>query len=123
MLRQSNPGPYDEKPYNSQYDAPVHQNESHNGHWHRIENCRAFHHKVQDLIDAKTINFASVPNVVNNPMPQHGGHRVNNVEGEEAADLIVSVDDVQTSLLIVKERLSKGGVFPGCDEGCSDGLK
>jgi hypothetical protein len=45
---------------------------------------------------------------------------VNNVEDGEAVDLVVSVDDVQTSLRVVKERLLKGGVFPGCDETCSD---
>ncbi|KAI5408748.1 hypothetical protein KIW84_054545 [Lathyrus oleraceus] len=80
----------------------------------------AFHHKVQDLIDAKTINFAPVPNVVNNPMPPHGAHRVNNIEGVEAEDLVVSVDDVQTSLSVVKARLLNGGVYPGCDQGCVD---
>ncbi|KAI5407877.1 hypothetical protein KIW84_053933 [Lathyrus oleraceus] len=53
-------------------------------------------------------------------MPHHGAHRVNNVEGEEALDLVVNVDDVQTSLLVVKERLLDGGIFPGCDQGCSD---
>lgn len=53
-------------------------------------------------------------------MPQHGGPRVNNVEGEEAVDLVVSIDEVQTSMLVVKERLLKGGVFPCCDAGCSD---
>ena len=30
----------------------------------------------------KAINFAPAPNVVNNPMPQHGGANVNMVEGE-----------------------------------------
>jgi hypothetical protein len=53
-------------------------------------------------------------------MPQHGGHRVNCVEGEEAEDLVVSVDDVQTSLTVVKSRLLSGGVYPGCEEGCLD---
>ena len=83
---------------------------------HHIENCRAFHHKVQDLIDAKTINFAPVPNVVNNPMPPHCAHRVNNVEGGEIEDLVVSVEEIQTPLVVVKDRLLKGGVFPGCCE-------
>jgi hypothetical protein len=70
------------------------------------------------LIDAKAINFSPVPNVVNNPMPQHGGHRVNNVEGGEAEDLIVNVEDVRTSLLVIKGRLLKRGVDPGCNEEC-----
>ena len=49
---------------------------------HNIENCKAFKHVVQDLIDSKAINFAPAPNVVNNPMPQHRGANVNMVEGE-----------------------------------------
>jgi hypothetical protein len=49
---------------------------------HNIENCKAFKHVVQDLIDSKAVNFAPAPNVVNNPMPQHGGANVNMVEGE-----------------------------------------
>ncbi|XP_050889852.1 leucine-rich repeat extensin-like protein 5 [Lathyrus oleraceus] len=51
-------------------------------------------------------------------MPQHGGHRVNNVEEGEVVDLIDNVEDVQTSLMIVKGRLLKGGVDPGCKEDC-----
>ncbi|KAI5382510.1 hypothetical protein KIW84_070080 [Lathyrus oleraceus] len=102
------------------YDANVRCDFHSGAPGHHIENCRDFHHKVQDLIDAKTINFAHVPNVVNNPMPQHGAHRVNNVEDEEALDLVVDVDEIQTPLLVVKERLLNGGVFPGCEKYCSD---
>ena len=100
------------------YDANVRCDFHSGAPGHHTEKCRAFQHKVQDLIDAKTINFAPVPNVVNNPMPQHGGHRVNCVEGEEAEDLVVSVGEIQTSLLVVKGRLLDGGVHPGCDEDC-----
>ncbi|XP_050916071.1 putative 3,4-dihydroxy-2-butanone kinase [Lathyrus oleraceus] len=53
-------------------------------------------------------------------MPPHGAHRVNNIEGAEAEDLVVRVEDVQTSLLVVKGRLLSGGVYPGCDQGCVD---
>jgi hypothetical protein len=69
------------------------------------------------LIDSKAINFSLVPNVVNNPMPAHGAHRVNCVESE-SEDLVVSVSEIQTSLLVVKGRLLSGGVHPGCDEDC-----
>ncbi|KAI5397266.1 hypothetical protein KIW84_063185 [Lathyrus oleraceus] len=100
------------------YDANVRCDFHSGAPGHHTERCRALQHKVQDLIDAKAINFAPVPNVVNNPMPQHGGHRVNNVEGGEAEDLVVNVEDVQTSLLVVKDRLLKGGVDPGCNEDC-----
>ncbi|KAI5446415.1 hypothetical protein KIW84_014300 [Lathyrus oleraceus] len=100
------------------YDANVRCDFHSGAPGHHTERCRAFQHKVQDLIDSKTINFSPVPNVVNNPMPQHGGHRVNNIEDGEAEDLVVNVEDVQTSLLIVKGRLLKGGVDPGCNEDC-----
>ena len=42
------------------------------------------------------------------------------MEDGEAVDLVSNVDEVQTPLLVVKERLLDGGVFPGCYEGCSD---
>ena len=102
------------------YDANVRCNFHYGTPGHHIENCRAFHHKVQDLIDAKTINFDPTPNMVNNPMPQHGGPKVNSVEDGEILNLVVNVNDVQTLLFVVKERLLRGGVFPGCDENCSD---
>ncbi|XP_050890706.1 uncharacterized protein LOC127096140 [Lathyrus oleraceus] len=50
--------------------------------------------------------------------PTHGGHRVNCVEGAESEDLVVRVDEIQTSLLVVKGHLLDGGVHPGCDECC-----
>jgi hypothetical protein len=53
-------------------------------------------------------------------MPQHGVLRVNNVEGGKAEDLVVSVEDVHTSLFVVKDRLLNGGVYPGCDQDCSE---
>ena len=100
------------------YDANVRCDFHSGAPGHHIEKCRAFQHKVQDLIDAKTINFAPVPNVVNNSMPQHGGHRVNCIEGVESEDLVVRIDEIQTSLLVIKGRLLDGGVHPGCDKGC-----
>jgi hypothetical protein len=83
---------------------------------HNIENCKAFKHVVQDLIDSKAINFAPAPNVVNNPMPQHGGANVNMVEGK--AESIKDVLKLKTPLLEIKEHLLKAYVFPGCGNGC-----
>ncbi|XP_050902728.1 uncharacterized protein LOC127115167 [Lathyrus oleraceus] len=100
------------------YDANVRCDFHSGAPGHHIEKCRAFQHKVQDLIDSKTINFSPVPNVVNNPMPAHGAHRVNCIEGVESEDLVISVDEIQTSLLVVKDRLLNSGVHPGCGEIC-----
>ncbi|XP_050915874.1 uncharacterized protein LOC127130967 [Lathyrus oleraceus] len=100
------------------YDANVRCDFHSGAPGHNIKKCRAFQHKVQDLIDAKTINFAPVPNVVNNPMPVHGAHRVNCIEGVDSEDLVVDVSEIQTSLMVVKGRLLNGGVHPGCGKDC-----
>ena len=85
---------------------------------HNIENCKAFKHVVQDLIDSKAISLAPVPNVVNNPMPQHGGANVNMLEGE--AKSVKDVLKLKTPLWEIKECLLKADVFPGCGKGCLD---
>ena len=70
--------------------------------------------KVQDLIDAKEIQFEAPerPNVVTAPMPQHG---VNAVDEDVYA---VYVNDVATPLMTVKRNLLLAGLFPGCSKGC-----
>ncbi|KAI5410284.1 hypothetical protein KIW84_055689 [Lathyrus oleraceus] len=45
------------------YDANVRCDFHSGAPGHHTEKCRALQHKVQDLIDAKAINFAPVPNV------------------------------------------------------------
>ena len=87
---------------------------------HTIENCRAFKHVVQDLVDSKAINFAPTPNVIQNPMPAHGGASANAIDGDEGLCLVSDVNAVKTPLLFVKDRLLKGGVFPGCMEDCQE---
>ncbi|KAI5421933.1 hypothetical protein KIW84_045399 [Lathyrus oleraceus] len=64
------------------YDANARCNFHSGAPGHTIENCKAFKHVVQDLIDSKAINFAPAPNVIKNPMSQHGRANVNMVEGE-----------------------------------------
>ncbi|KAI5388955.1 hypothetical protein KIW84_074561 [Lathyrus oleraceus] len=44
---------------------------------HNVENCKAFKHVVQDLVDAKAINFARSLNVNANLVPMHGPVGVN----------------------------------------------
>ena len=53
---------------------------------HTTDNCKALQLKVQDLRDAQAINFAPVPNVIQNPMPAHGGQGINVVEVVEAGN-------------------------------------
>ncbi|KAI5444459.1 hypothetical protein KIW84_012912 [Lathyrus oleraceus] len=98
------------------YDANARCNFHSGAPGHTIENCKAFKHVVQDLIDSKAINFAPTSNVVNNPMPQHGGANVNMVEGE--VKLVKEVLMLKTPLLEIKEYLLKADVFPDCGNGC-----
>ena len=80
---------------------------------HTTDDCWALRNKVQDLIDAKEIQFEvpGGPNVVTAPMPQHG---VNAVE----EDRYVAVEEIVTLLLTVKRNLLLAGLFPGCSKGC-----
>ena len=74
---------------------------------HSTDDCWALRNKVQDLIDAKEVQFEAPekPNVINAPMPQHG---VNAVDEDVYA---VSVDDLATPLLTVKRNLLLAGLF------------
>ncbi|XP_050914650.1 uncharacterized protein LOC127129531 [Lathyrus oleraceus] len=84
---------------------------------HTIENCRAFKHKVQDLIDAKAISFApNGPNTNNNPMPPHAGPSVSMTEEEKK--VMYRVEEIRTLLAVVKEQLLMNEVHPGCDAEC-----
>ena len=84
---------------------------------HTTDDCWALRNKVQDLIDAKEIQF-EVPerlNVVTAPMPQH---RVNAVEEDR---YVASVEEIVTPLSTVKKNLLQAGLFPGCGEDCQIG--
>ena len=81
---------------------------------HDTNNCWALKNKIQDLIEAKEIEFDAPekPNVISAPMPRHG-HNTNAIE----EDLFVtSVDELMTPLPTIKINLLKVGVFPGCNE-------
>ena len=81
---------------------------------HDTNNCWALKNKIQDLIDAKEVEFEAPekPNVISAPMLRHG-HNANVVE----EDLFVStVDELLTPLLTIKLNFLKAGVIPGCDQ-------
>lgn len=88
---------------------------------HMIENCRAFKHKVQDLIESKAITFApNGPNINNNPMSSHVGPSVSVIEEEKMVKRCVG--DIRTPLAVVKEQLLMNEVHPKCDAKCEDCL-
>ena len=83
---------------------------------HDTNNCWALKNKIQDLIDAKEVEFEAPkkPNVISALMHRHG-HNDSAVE----EDLFVSaMDELLTPLLTIKLNLLKAGVFPGCDQDC-----
>ena len=83
---------------------------------HDTNNCWALKNKVQDLLEAKEIEFDAPekPNVISAPMPKHG-HNANAIEEDMFS---TSVDELVTPLLTIKKNLLNAGVFPGCDESC-----
>ena len=86
---------------------------------HSVENCKAFKHVVQDLVDSKVINFAPSPNVNANPMLAHGQRGVNAVSEENRVGLS-TVDQLKTPLAEVKRQLMLNGVNLGCGDGCAE---
>ena len=83
---------------------------------HDTDNYWDLKNKVQDLIEAKEIEFDAreKPNVITAPMPKHG-HGVN-VVGDEL--FVTSVEEIYTPLMTVKKNLLLAGLFSGCGEGC-----
>ncbi|XP_058732596.1 uncharacterized protein LOC131604125 [Vicia villosa] len=84
---------------------------------HDTEKCIALKNKVQDLLDQKVIQFTPVPNIVNNPMPAHGGSGVNAIESEEI-NVVSDVGCLTFPLVSVKQHLVNSGIFPGCGVDC-----
>lgn len=89
---------------------------------HDVENFWALKYKVQELLDSKSIQFTlnNGPNVIQNPMPAHGGPTVNMVEEGESLNLIMDVNMLSTPLPCIKSYLIQSGVFPGCPPNCCE---
>ena len=116
------PAPNGRLPAN--YDANARCEFHSGGVGHNIENCYAFKCKVQDLLDSQQINFIpnpNTPNVVNQPMPPHGGGAIVNAVLDSSGEVLNSVMDVNlvtTPLTFVKRYLLDNNIFPGCGPDC-----
>ncbi|XP_058774254.1 uncharacterized protein LOC131648520 [Vicia villosa] len=86
---------------------------------HDTERCIALKNKVQDMLDQKIIQFTPTPNIVNNPMPAHGGSGVNAV-GSEEIRVVSEVSCLTFPLVSVKQHLVNSGIFPGCGVDCEN---
>ena len=83
---------------------------------HDTNDCWALKHKIQDLIEAKEVEFDAPekPNVISAPMPKHG----QNVNAIEEDLYVADVNNLVTPLLTIKLNLLRAGIFPGCKEDC-----
>lgn len=73
---------------------------------HTLENCYAFHNRVQDLIEAKVVTFTLRRLNVNiNPMPTHGGASVSVIEEPSKGELIKRVEEIQTPIAVIGAQL------------------
>ncbi|KAI5417544.1 hypothetical protein KIW84_042230 [Lathyrus oleraceus] len=82
---------------------------------HHIEDCKAFKHVVQDLVDSKAINFALMSDVNTNPMPMHGPMGVNVMFKDKRKMDETNGDQLKIPMSVVQKRLTKSGDFPGVD--------
>ena len=67
---------------------------------HDTNNCWALKNKIQDLIDAKEVEFDAPekPNIISAPMPKHGHH----AHAIEEDLYVADVNDLMTPLLTIK---------------------
>lgn len=71
---------------------------------------------MQDLNDVNAITFMlNGPNINNNPMPPHISPSMSVLEEYGGKKTVSSVDNIKTSLAIVKEQLLMNEVYPNCD--------
>ncbi|KAL5159064.1 hypothetical protein HKD37_15G043426 [Glycine soja] len=79
---------------------------------HSTEQCLAFKHKVQNLIEVEWLTFQEDrPNVKTNTLANHGGGAVNAVESGRPRRS-KPLKDVMTPRRFIYEALQKGGIIP-----------
>src|ERR1051325_7604652 len=84
---------------------------------HDTNNCWALKNKIQDMIEAREIEFdppIETPNMINAPMPDHG-KSANAIDNDS---YVFDVNKLTTPLMTVKKDLLQAGVFPGCPDDC-----
>ncbi|KAF1869678.1 hypothetical protein Lal_00017253 [Lupinus albus] len=79
---------------------------------HSIENCRSFKFKVQHLVDSKWLNFKqSMPNVSNNPLPNHGNPGVNATKDVRDETFLKDVSEIRTPMKVIFEEMCNQGMI------------
>lgn len=107
--------------YNANATCSFHEG----GIGHTVEDCKAFKHVVQDLIDANWISFKqNSPSTTTNPLPGHGRPSTNAID-DSTGQMIRGVETVKTPLSAIHDELCRFGVIKkGCcqENGCADSL-
>ena len=103
-------------PYPRWYNENVHCDYHSGNRGHSTENCTALKRRVQDLIKKGELTFEDedIPDVNRNPLPNHGGPRINAIESSEEMQVKRSVEDVRMPMKLVHEVLVKVGRLEGC---------
>jgi len=91
---------------------------------HTTESCRGLKYVVQDLINAKWLNFKKDgPNVGSNPLLGHENSSVIMIEGFWTFPLVTRVEDIHTPLKVIFAELCRFGVIKMTyDDNCLCGL-
>ena len=102
-------------PYPRWYNENVHCDYHSGNRGHSTKNCTALKRKVQDLIKKEELTFEDedILNVNENPLPNHGGPRVNAVESSQEMQVKRNVKEVRMSMKLVHEVLVKASKLEG----------
>ena len=102
-------------PYLRWYNENVHCDYHFGNKGYFIENCMALKRRVQDLIKKRELTFEDedILDVNRNPLPNHGGPRVNTIESSEEMQVKKSIKDVCMTMKLVHEVLVKAGQLEG----------
>ncbi|XP_019416408.1 PREDICTED: uncharacterized protein LOC109327698 [Lupinus angustifolius] len=98
-----NPGPWHNENVNCAYHSGA--------AGHLVEDCRAFKYRVQDLINAKRIDFRETrPNITGNPLPNHGNQGVNAILEESKVVITSKVDDIKMPMSFIFREMCRQGL-------------
>ena len=94
-------------PYPRWYNENVHYDYHSRNKGHSTKNCTSLKRKVKDLIKKGGLTFEDedIPDVNRNPLPNHGGPRINTIESSEEVQVKRSVKDVRMHMKLVHEVL------------------
>ncbi|KAI5433276.1 hypothetical protein KIW84_020524 [Lathyrus oleraceus] len=86
---------------------------------HHIEDCKAFKHVVQDLVDSKAINFAPTTDDSANPATRHGPVKVKLMSTDRKGIEVTEKDQLKMPMSMVPKPLRKEGACPSVDNCCA----